>query len=117
MLVTVTREDIDASINAGCAGDCELCPIALAIKKLIPGERLRAQVQVCNEAVAIGRSELPLPLRAQAFVTNFDALKLDLAQPFVFNLPKLDVVIRVETERLKRLDARRRAAEPKPVES
>lgn len=86
--IQVTKEDIDE----GQRGRCELCPVALALRRHVADN---VKVSVSSRAVSftllprVGPSHIPnhvafLPVEAYSFVHNFDSKWP--TKPFEFNL-------------------------------
>ena len=75
----------DADILNGEAADCERCPIALAISRVVPP---LAIVRVQPGFAYINDWEFRLPPEANDFITQYDEPGHDgLPSPFSFNLP------------------------------
>jgi hypothetical protein len=83
ILIQVTQEDI----NAGEAGNCYSCPLALAIRRVCPGslpwvQSLGVGWRTSHKHGPVDSS--PLPREATAFIDRFD-VKRDVS-PFSFVL-------------------------------
>ncbi len=81
MLIQVTQEHIDE----GIVYDCEVCPIALAINRLLKlGLKtvIVATVIICNSDRELCRCNYPD--EARDFINRFD--RLDPVKPFSFEL-------------------------------
>lgn len=85
MKIEVTQKDIDNGVQ----GECELCPIARAVKR----ETKRKHVRISREHVEIWRNKsngsnfYELPKKAQTFVRRFD--RQESVKPFSFELENL----------------------------
>lgn len=69
--ISVTQADIDA----GKAGDCGLCPIALAAKRAFPDKFPAVSAYNLYLDSEPGKDDgeaIPLPVRATEFVVDFD---------------------------------------------
>lgn len=81
--INVTQEEI----YGGVRGDCERCPIALAIQRCVPNVRT---VSVCDSEIEIGLWGIPSmsvndpPSEAVDFIRKFDN-GLDVS-PFSFEI-------------------------------
>lgn len=75
-------------IKAGVAGDCEICPIALALAEAIAALGSNADVSVYTETVVVGVGgacwSAPLPEQARWFVGRFDTACP--VEPFTFEV-------------------------------
>jgi hypothetical protein len=72
VIIKVTQQDIDRGIK----GDCEKCPIGLAVQRCLTGMNLR---KFYNSTEA---QEQPLPPIATEFMRKFDAG--EVVTPFEF---------------------------------
>ena len=83
MKIEVTQKDI----NKGVQGECQLCPIARAIKR----ETKTKHVEVSSKNVVLYRRKSnnfhPLPKEAQTFIKRFDGERT--VKPFSFELENL----------------------------
>lgn len=108
MIIQVTQADIDA----GQAGSCTMCPIALATARAFGVEvglinsRGRNDVWVEHYHVVVSGRDYPLPAEACAFIEAFDydsdcgmcpPFDPALVSPFTFELdagqPEKDIVL------------------------
>jgi hypothetical protein len=81
--INVTDEDIEN----GQPGDCQLCPIALAIRPLL---RSDLQPKVRSNGIAFHGADhrglsIPLPSEAKDFICDFDDEDCSIS-PITFNL-------------------------------
>lgn len=76
MKIDVTQEDI----NQGTCFDSEKCPVALALKRKLPGKR----IVVAATSFLIEKSVLPFPPKVEIFVRCFD--NKEIVYPFTFEL-------------------------------
>ncbi len=88
MTITVTKSHIDAGKRRSCAE----CPVALAIKDVVP---IRASVYVDKSRIWIGYppespTEFVTPLSASLFIIRFDGGNMP-ADPFTFKLIEREV--------------------------
>ena len=75
--IKVTQKDIDT----GSPDDCELCPIAIAAKRVITD----AHIQVSSIVLYVNDDRRTLPPEAQKFVRDFDNGKP--VSPMEFEIP------------------------------
>lgn len=78
MKIVVTQ----AHINAGAQQQCYRCPVALAIKDVVPKD---FQVVVTPQQALVGGFMFLLPRSARAFIEVFDEHRG--GEPFEFDLP------------------------------
>lgn len=79
MKINVTQDDIDC----GIIGNCELCPIALAILPIVSP----LPVEVDNCCIEIGGVQYNSPNSVCQFIDDFDNGKP--VKPFSFELEKI----------------------------
>ncbi len=78
--ITVTQSDI----FRGAKSECETCPIALAVRRVMP----KANVQVTPHSIVFGyklHSQIHLPEKARNFIRKFDAGD-KMEEPFTFDI-------------------------------
>ena len=81
MKIQVTQEDIDEALKLkGTDFWCYICPIAQALQRMFPGERL---IHVTQIDCYIGKL-FKLPMVARAFIMDLDSGLT--VQPFEFEL-------------------------------
>lgn len=76
MKIKVTKEDI----RNGKRGKCSKCPVALAIGRIFPNER----ISVTELGIKIGRMLLVIPKRVDCWVGRFD--EGNVVDPMTFEL-------------------------------
>lgn len=74
--INVTQEDI----NAGKRNACELCPVALSVKRMFP----KRTIYVDTRYIVIDLLGFVIPIEARDFITAFDAGRP--VKPFSFPL-------------------------------
>jgi hypothetical protein len=93
--ISVTADDI----ARGVRGLCDSCPIALAMKRLLPD----SDIDVENEFVSINQRDVSLPAEARDFVGAFDLSDEEFEEcwpvpgPFEFDLDIPDEMFPVVT--------------------
>jgi len=82
MKVTVTQKDI----NAGSRGSCERCPIARAVKKLFPVQKVTVSdnIEVYSANIGGPSKVFELSRSADRFIQRFDNKGRKAVKPFSF---------------------------------
>lgn len=80
LTIDVTQEDI----HHGTPGDCEDCPVALAIRRIFPN----CSVKVEGDVIEIDGSTVGAPAMVESFVDDFDRKYNDFVNTFYSSFEK-----------------------------
>lgn len=75
---------LKSHIKKGIPRQFSSCPVALAVKKAMPGCR---RIEVGYGWISVDGNDIRIPNKVEEFIKNFDKGKK--VEPFEFNLPSL----------------------------